>query len=78
MRIDEGTRYYSMRLPGEPWLVRIGKDCLIASVDGHDTSARVVPLGDGTLNGLIAEELGIRTRDVAFEHALASALEIRA
>ena len=54
------------------------KDCLIASVDGHDTSARVVPLGDGTLNGLIAEELGIRTRDVAFEHALASALEIRA
>lgn len=31
MRIGEGTRYYSMRLPGEPWLVRIGKNCLIAS-----------------------------------------------
>lgn len=31
MRIGEGTRYYSMRLPGEPWLVRIGDNCLIAS-----------------------------------------------
>jgi acetyltransferase-like isoleucine patch superfamily enzyme len=31
MRIGEGTRYYSMRLPGEPWLVRIGENCLIAS-----------------------------------------------
>jgi len=31
MRIGEGTRYYSMRLPGEPWLVRIGEKCLIAS-----------------------------------------------
>jgi acetyltransferase-like isoleucine patch superfamily enzyme len=31
MRIGEGTRYYSMRLPGEPWLVRIGERCLIAS-----------------------------------------------
>jgi acetyltransferase-like isoleucine patch superfamily enzyme len=31
MRIGEGTRYYSMRLPGEPWLVRIGDNCLVAS-----------------------------------------------
>ncbi len=31
MRIGEGTRYYSMRLPGEPWLVRIGERCTIGS-----------------------------------------------
>lgn len=31
MRIGAGTRYYSMRLPGEPWLVRIGENCLVAS-----------------------------------------------
>ena len=31
MRIGEGTRFYSMRLPGEPWLVRIGENCLVAS-----------------------------------------------
>jgi len=54
------------------------RDCLIAAVDGLDSSTRVVPLGDGTLSSLIGEEIGIRTRDVAFERALASALEIRA
>ena len=52
--------------------------CLEASVDRVEAATRVVPLGDGTLASLIAEELGVRTRDVAFEQALASAREIRA
>jgi hypothetical protein len=55
-----------------------GARCLTASVDGLDSSARVVPLGDGALTALIGEELGVRTRDLAFERALTSALEIQA
>jgi hypothetical protein len=46
-------------------------------VDGLDSSTRVVPLGDGALASVIGEELGVRTRDIAFERALASALEIQ-
>jgi glucose-6-phosphate dehydrogenase assembly protein OpcA len=52
--------------------------CLEASVDRAEATTRVVPLGDGTLASLIAEELGVRTRDLAFEQALASAREIHA
>lgn len=51
--------------------------CLEASVDRAEATTRVVPLGDGTLASLIAEELGVRTRDFAFEQALAAAREIR-
>jgi hypothetical protein len=54
------------------------RECLAAAVDGLDTSTRIVPLGEGALTALIGEELGVRTRDVAFERALASALEIQA
>lgn len=52
-------------------------DCLAAAVDGLDSSTRIVPLGEGTLTALIGEELGVRTRDLAFERALASALELK-
>jgi len=52
--------------------------CLHAAVDEADASRRIVPLGDGTLISLIGEELGIRTRDLAFEQALAAAREIPA
>lgn len=58
--------------------VKPGRGCLVAVVEGLEASARVVPLGDGTLASLIAEELGVRTRDLAFEQALASAREILA
>jgi len=51
--------------------------CLAATVDGVDASVRIVPLGDGTLASLIAEELGVRTRDFAFEQAVTVAREIR-
>ena len=50
--------------------------CLKASVDGEEETARVVPLGDGALTALIGEELGVRTRDLAFERALAAAREL--
>ena len=55
-----------------------GRGCLAAAVDGHHSSTRIVPLGDGSLASLIGEELGVRTRDLAFERALTSALEIQA
>ena len=55
-----------------------GRGCLTAAVDGLAASARVVPLGDGALTSLIGEELGVRTRDMAFEKALAAAREIDA
>jgi hypothetical protein len=57
------------------------RDCLEASVHGADeveASSRIVPLGDGTLASLISEELGVRTRDLAFEQALVAAREIDA
>ena len=58
------------------------RDCLEASVehtgagDRAEPAARVVPLGDGSLASLIGEELGVRTRDLAFEQALVTAREI--
>jgi hypothetical protein len=58
--------------------VRRGASCLQASVEGAETTAGIVPLGDGTLSTLIGEELGVRTRDLAFEQALVVAREISA
>jgi glucose-6-phosphate dehydrogenase assembly protein OpcA len=52
------------------------RTCLQASVAGEEGTARVVPLGDGALTALIGEELGVRTRDLAFERALAAAREL--
>jgi len=62
--------------------VPAGRACLEASVDNTsagaraEPAARVVPLGDGSLASLIGEELGVRTRDFAFEQALVTAREI--
>jgi glucose-6-phosphate dehydrogenase assembly protein OpcA len=55
--------------------LKVGSECLEASVTGADGCVRIVPLGDGSLSSLIAEELAVRTRDVAFERALAAARE---
>jgi glucose-6-phosphate dehydrogenase assembly protein OpcA len=52
------------------------RTCLKASVEGQEGTTRVVPLGDGALTALIGEELGVRTRDLAFERALAAAREL--
>ena len=64
----------SVRLTGEDvaitLCVRPTRTCLEATVAGLDLSSRVVPLEEGTLSSWIAEELGVRTRDFAFERAL--------
>lgn len=81
-RTRPATPLARVRLEGTPVsitaAVKEGHGCLAAAVDGLDSSSRIVPLGEGTLASLIGEELGVRTRDVAFERALASALEIEA
>ena len=56
------------------------RGCLEAAVarsGGTEESSRIVPLGDGALSSLIGEELGVRTRDLAFEQALVAAREIQ-
>jgi hypothetical protein len=58
--------------------VRSGSTCLEASAGGQEPTSRIVPLGDGTIGTLIREELGVRTRDLAFEQALVAAREISA
>jgi hypothetical protein len=58
--------------------VKESRTCLEAVVDGVEASARVVALPEGTLSALIGEELGVRTRDLAFEKALVAAREIAA
>jgi len=50
--------------------------CLEALVDGD--GGRTVPLGDGSLAARFVEEIGVRSRDAAFERALPAALEIGA
>jgi glucose-6-phosphate dehydrogenase assembly protein OpcA len=51
--------------------------CLEASVDGA-SGARMVPLGDRSLASRFVEDIGVRTRDAAFEKALVAAMEIGA
>jgi glucose-6-phosphate dehydrogenase assembly protein OpcA len=67
-----------VRLTGEaPTLtlqVRGDGTCLSAEVEGAP-GARIVPLGEDSLSSRIKEELGVRTRDAAFERALTAALE---
>ncbi len=52
--------------------IREGRPCFEATA-GSGESERVVPTGDVSLSGLIGEELGVRTRDFAFERALIAA-----
>jgi glucose-6-phosphate dehydrogenase assembly protein OpcA len=79
---DGSTPLASVRLTGGAvavsLAVRPGHSCLEASVEGTEAKARIVPLGGGTLSTLIGEELGVRTRDLAFEQALVAAREISA
>ncbi len=56
--------------------VKEDSNCLVAAIEGDEASARIVPLADGSLGGLIGDELAVRTRDLAFEQALVSALEM--
>jgi len=63
--------------PGLTLQVQESQTCLEASVDGAE-GARMVPLGDGTLASRFVEEIGVRSRDAAFERALQAAVEMGA
>ena len=56
--------------------MREGRACFEANA-GAVESEHVVPTGETSLSALIGEELGVRTRDLAFERALVAAREIR-
>ena len=60
--------------------VKDSRTCLegIVGGSGAGASARIVPLPEATLAALIGEELAVRTRDLAFERALAAARELPA
>jgi glucose-6-phosphate dehydrogenase assembly protein OpcA len=45
-----------------------------ATVRGTPTASRVVAVGDQSLGSLMAQELRVRSRDIAFERALVAAL----
>jgi hypothetical protein len=87
VRIDRAARQAasaieSVHLAGEgvtiSLSVRPTRTCLEATVAGVDLSSRVVPLEEGTLSSWIGEELGVRTRDLAFERALRACRELTA
>ena len=79
---DERTPIDEVELAADGHLISVkrrgSRGCLHAEIGGREASTRVVPLGEGTLTAVIGEELGVRTRDLAFERALAAALEIPA
>ena len=57
--------------------VQSDRGCLSAMIDGA-SGARMVPLGDGSLASRFAADIGVRTRDAAFERALVAAMEMGA
>jgi len=77
---DARTPLSRVRLSGDgvgiTLQVRGAQTCLEAELDGAG-GARVVPLGATTLASRFAEEIGVRTRDAAFERALLAAMETR-
>lgn len=67
VRLSGGGPSLTLQLHGN-------RTCLEAEVEGGG-GVRVVPLGGGSLESRFAEEIGVRTRDAAFERALAAAME---
>ena len=77
---SSGAPLESVKLEGESCRIEL---CLLPnsaciSTEGHVASnqvaSRVVSLGDQTLPTLLAEELRVRARDIAFERAVQSAI----
>jgi hypothetical protein len=78
---DPGSPLEAVRLPGERVSItirRVNGGCLEASIDGEVDDVRVAPLGDDSLSACITAELAVRTRDIAFERALAAAIALPA
>jgi glucose-6-phosphate dehydrogenase assembly protein OpcA len=73
---DGRSALESVRLSGERLSITVhrlpGRDCLEASVEGEVVDARISPMGHATLSDCINEELTVRSRDIAFERALAA------
>jgi hypothetical protein len=69
--LDAGARTIALS-------VHPARTCLRGDVNGRDLSPRIVPLDEGGLTPLIAEELAVRSRDLVFERALGAAMEIPA
>ena len=57
----------------------LDNECLSAEgrIGGELMASRVLSLGSQTLGALMAEELRVRSRDIAFERALERALDPR-
>jgi hypothetical protein len=68
----------TLECDGPPIMLKMreGRGCFEAKA-GAVESEHVVPTGETSLSALIGEELGVRTRDLAFERALVAAREIR-
>jgi glucose-6-phosphate dehydrogenase assembly protein OpcA len=81
-KTDGRSALESVRLSGERLSITVqrlpGRDCLEASVEGEVVDARISPMGHATLSDCINEELTVRSRDVAFERALAALGELPA
>jgi hypothetical protein len=73
---DRRSALESVRLSGDRLSITIhrlpGRDCLEAAVEGELVDARISPMGNATLSDCINEELTVRSRDMAFERALAA------
>ena len=66
--LGDGRQALSLRLAPSRTCIEAA-----AGVTGHAGAARIVSLGDQSLAALMAEELRVRSRDLAFERALAAA-----
>lgn len=67
IRLGGASQHLTLRLAPSGTCVHTA-----AVVDGHRSTSRTVSLGDQRLPVLIAEELRIRARDLAFERAIAA------
>jgi glucose-6-phosphate dehydrogenase assembly protein OpcA len=65
IRFGDGAEELTLRLASSGRCVETG-----ARVDGHAAATRIVSLGTQDLSALVAEELRVRSRDLAFEEAL--------
>jgi glucose-6-phosphate dehydrogenase assembly protein OpcA len=65
--LGDGTQTLELHLAPSRTCVKAA-----ATVTGHAGATRTVSLGDQSLAALIAEELRVRSRDLAFEQALAA------
>jgi glucose-6-phosphate dehydrogenase assembly protein OpcA len=67
VQLGEGNSQLTLRL-------RTGQTCIetTAEVEGYGSASRTVSVGDQGLPALIGEELRIRSRDLAFERAMAA------